>query len=849
MWSDVWQEVKKREDKIMERVKFMLSNHDDPDDSDDSTQLKKKKHKKREAMASSRAGTVTASRSADSKLKGNGQVGVGDAHLLADGEAYSARSGPQSVPKPTRQSLHRLSAAEDMHGSPLKPLDLPLSVDMEQSPRHRLHNKGYKLDSSPSARRDDGPMFPPIVKPVRASAPPLASRGKEEYENFSQPVVGVVADLPDKAGAAGVQSSHKKDEPRGSLDLTHVHGYAGDGSQYGGSKGGGKNVLWVTNNVIAYPAATLIVLMDVDKAEQVFFKGHSEETSSLAVHPDKRILASGEMGKCGRVLVWDSGLVLEGGEGGAVLKEVQLQGGVKGIIGLSFSGDGGLLAALGMDENKTIYVLHWEKGDVLASVKLGHVDVFQMGFNPFQYVPLPVATDAIGQKSPRQGPSLRTDEGSCCYTLISCGTRCVKFWTLRHVRERIDVSAVAANGSQFKGRQIAVPKNKQQWAWKFVLEGNVGLLPKQNGSSPVDMTCFCVIPEVSPEGALPRSRVLTGSANGSVLIWQQLESGEHAEVENESAFWLPRGRLLCVVTDVHDGPLYDIDYFTPPPIGHNTSSTTAVLHRVITCSKDGLLNVWTFDSSDPAGDASPMEHLTSANVASHSVCMGQPRSVSWSIDGSRAVVGTTANCLCLARGKGLHSEIDRSHATDAAYTSPPGDVRLDMLIHGNVGRVRRVAYHPLLDVFATIAADKTVRLWSMQSKSQVALTRVASCGTAITFTPDGAAVAVGTDVGEVLILTCTFLQSCLENNAEPALSRRKPRWELLGRRFVGSKDSKGGEKGGGRRSAKHEITELKYSPNGDVLAVAGRDKCIHFLSTAVRSVVFLRDIAFCFYYS
>ncbi|CAE7718845.1 EML6 [Symbiodinium microadriaticum] len=158
-----------------------------------------------------------------------------------------------------------------------------------------------------------------------------------------------------------------------------------------------------------------------------------------------------------------------------------------------------------------------------------------------------------------------------------------------------------------------------------------------------------------------------------------------------------------------------------------------------------------------------------------------------------------------------------------------------MLVHANVGRIRRVASHPLLDVFATIATDKTVRLWSTLSSSQVALTRVASCGTAITFTPDGSAVAVGTDVGEVLILTCTYLQSCLENNAEPALPRRKARWELLGRKFVGSKSgSKGNEKGGARRSAKFEITELKYSPTGDCLAVAGRDKSIHFLSAVVR---------------
>jgi hypothetical protein len=100
---------------------------------------------------------------------------------------------------------------------------------------------------------------------------------------------------------------------------------------------------------------------------------------------------------------------------------------------------------------------------------------------------------------------------------------------------------------------------------------------------------------------------------------------------------------------------------------------------------------------------------------------------------------------------------------------------------------------------------------------------------------------VGTDVGEVLILTCTYLQNCLESGSEPEPSRRKKvRWELLGRKFVGSKtNSKGSDKGAGgaRGSAKHEITELKYSATGEVLAVAARDKAVYLLSAVVSSII------------
>jgi len=86
------------------------------------------------------------------------------------------------------------------------------------------------------------------------------------------------------------------------------------------------------------------------------------------------------------------------------------------------------------------------------------------------------------------------------------------------------VVALAGNGSQFKGRKIAVPKSKQSWVWKYVLEGNFGLFPKKNTNTPPDMTCFSIITEPAEPGTLPRSKILTGGSNGSIYIWQQMEA-------------------------------------------------------------------------------------------------------------------------------------------------------------------------------------------------------------------------------------------------------------------------------------------------------------------------------------
>lgn len=133
-----------------------------------------------------------------------------------------------------------------------------------------------------------------------------------------------------------------------------------------------------------------------------------------------------------------------------------------------------------------------------------------------------------------------------------------------------------------------------------------------------------------------------------------------------------------------------------------------------------------------------------------------------------------------------------------------------------------------MDICATVASDKTLRLWSVKTSSQVAQTRIGGCGSCLTFTPDGGAIAVGTETGEVLILTCTYLQFCLENDAEPGPDQKRPKWEILGRKFVSGKGGQSQKKD----VSKTEITAMRYSPNGEVLAVATRDKVVHLLNTA-----------------
>lgn len=173
-----------------------------------------------------------------------------------------------------------------------------------------------------------------------------------------------------------------------------------------------------------YPAAALVVVMDVGTTDQGFFSGHSEDVTCVTVHPDRCIAASGQMGKDGRILIWDSSVIGPSMREYSAAVEVWMNGGIRGVCGLNFSGDGRFLVALGMDEAHSMVVFDWATAQAVATVKMGHTDVYQMGFNPYLFAAIDRIDELKLPSSPTSSSATTTD--SCCYTLISCGGRQVK---------------------------------------------------------------------------------------------------------------------------------------------------------------------------------------------------------------------------------------------------------------------------------------------------------------------------------------------------------------------------------------------------------------------------------------
>ena len=143
--------------------------------------------------------------------------------------------------------------------------------------------------------------------------------------------------------------------PEAELELEHVYGYAGlDNTS--------NNLFYLNTGEVVYYTAAVGVVLDKDKLEkgarcQRFFFGHDDDIKSLAVHPNREWVATGQLGRFPFICVWDGVTMLQ-------LQKIVHPNGMRGVRALGFSQhDGGdLLAAVNTDNQHTVLVWRWSKG-------------------------------------------------------------------------------------------------------------------------------------------------------------------------------------------------------------------------------------------------------------------------------------------------------------------------------------------------------------------------------------------------------------------------------------------------------------------------------------------------------
>uniref|UniRef100_A0AAY4ASC1 Echinoderm microtubule-associated protein-like 6 n=1 Tax=Denticeps clupeoides TaxID=299321 RepID=A0AAY4ASC1_9TELE len=176
-----------------------------------------------------------------------------------------------------------------------------------------------------------------------------------------------------------------KTAPRCQLRLEWIHGYRGHQCR--------NNLYYTAGKEVVYFVAGVGVVYNTREHAQRFYLGHSDDVISLALHPDKIQVATGQVGKDPFICVWDSYSL----QTISILRDVHTHG----IACLAFDSDGQRLASVGLDAKNTVCVWDWKKGRVLATAT-GHSDrIFDISWDPF-----------------------------LSHRLASCGVKHIKFWTL-----------------------------------------------------------------------------------------------------------------------------------------------------------------------------------------------------------------------------------------------------------------------------------------------------------------------------------------------------------------------------------------------------------------------------------
>lgn len=100
-----------------------------------------------------------------------------------------------------------------------------------------------------------------------------------------------------------------------------------------------------------YHTAGVGIVLNTENNTQKHFLGHIDDILCMAMHPNGRIVATGEIGPKPKICVWDSDTMQELACFIAPL--------TKGIKNLTFSADGKLLAASAMDYQHSIAIYEW----------------------------------------------------------------------------------------------------------------------------------------------------------------------------------------------------------------------------------------------------------------------------------------------------------------------------------------------------------------------------------------------------------------------------------------------------------------------------------------------------------
>lgn len=326
--------------------------------------------------------------------------------------------------------------------------------------------------------------------------------------------------------------------PQSTLELDFVYGLQTGGAAPSaavtgsGGMSNGNAVFYLATGEVMWFTAALVVLYTRESNVQRYFREHSGAVTSMGVHPNQYIVASGQAGRQTHLLVWNAKDESLG------KRFTMLTGHTVAVRAISFSHDGKLVASLGGDMYNTICVHDWKEQSLLVTARGHSFRVHTLAFNPFQAYGRPET-----RRAKKPGQALNDDDA--CYTLVSCGVRHIRFWTLTKTeyvapstQEKEDF---AFYGSAFGSPTPLRPATPHEKMWK--LEGNV---PSFHGKLDVqDFTSLAFVDDSPPlylydeqkkelvatsQNDHTLGRIIAGTTKGDLCVFYQPRRSPEVDV-------------------------------------------------------------------------------------------------------------------------------------------------------------------------------------------------------------------------------------------------------------------------------------------------------------------------------
>mmetsp|Transcript_3035 Transcript_3035/g.4634 ORF Transcript_3035/g.4634 Transcript_3035/m.4634 type:complete len:1138 (-) Transcript_3035:82-3495(-) len=253
----------------------------------------------------------------------------------------------------------------------------------------------------------------------------------------------------------------------------------------------------MTNKII-YASAALGVVHDTVTNRQLFFEGHDDDITCITVAPGSAgLVATGQLGKKSVVCIWDCSMLGERDgsssyshrynvSDGGLIARVGLGFFQRAVCAVTFSYDSKYICAIGSDDHHAMGIWDIGSGDLIAET------ASQSG------VP-PQITSVSWCPSPQFATYINKDHNGLSDVICTTGVSHLKFWSF-------------IRPSQSSSRSNVGFTFRSHWMGRVTVK------------KPKIFTCSAFVPS-SDEGSrvseVPSYDVVTGGDNGYVFLWRK----------------------------------------------------------------------------------------------------------------------------------------------------------------------------------------------------------------------------------------------------------------------------------------------------------------------------------------